>query len=141
MPIPTNALDIYAAMAKDFPEAGALSTLDKNSMLEVFQRLEGSSEAILGVDVLRFDELGRPGLDCHEMWYLNAESQRLYSSAEWLALCIRALEEARRFVESTPDSPAEPARFIAQIVSLAEYEANMTRPQKRFGSRKDMGKT
>src|ERR1700688_1200300 len=118
MTLPKTVLKIYSAKAADYPEAGALSTLDKSSMLEVFRRLETLSIPASGVDVLLFDSSGRPGLNHNEMWYLRMEPRRHYSTVEWLALSARSLDEARRFVESTSDSMTNVARFIAQFTNM-----------------------
>lgn len=131
MAIPNIVLGIYSAKAMDFPEAGALCTLDKESMLEVFHRLRGESVAVLGLDVLRFDSLGRARLDQDELWYLDMDFPPRFSEAEWSALCSRSLDEARRHVESTPTSRDNAPRFIAQFENLAEYEADRARPPKR----------
>ncbi len=136
MSIPNVVLDIYSAKATDFPEAGALRTLDKESMLEVINRLENESVAVLGLDVLRFDSMGRPRLDQDELWYLDMNFQPRYSEAEWSGLCNRSLDEARRHVESTPTSRANAPRFIAQFENLAEYEAARARPPKSVRLRK-----
>lgn len=141
MPLPKTVLGIYSAKATDFPEAGALSTLDKSSMLHVFRSLENLSIAVLGVEVVRFDSLGRPSLNYPEMWYLHMEPRRHYSTVDWFALCVRSLVEAHSFVVATSDSPANIARFIAQFMNLSEYKVNLTRPQKRFGRHDDVDVT
>jgi hypothetical protein len=129
--IPQIVADIYAAKARDYPEAGILLSLDKGSMLEVLSRL-GNSMVVLGFDVVRFDSLGRPNIVIEEIWYLREIPVSLPTTSEWRDFCCRSNREARRAVESTPDSTDNSARFIMQSATQSEFESYSARSRIKY---------